>query len=315
VGMHFWIWESEEMLDLIEWMRAFNKAPGLHPALSFTSFDMQYSGAAAEKALDYLRQYAPDQAGPAAAAYAEAQDLDSKRTPFFDDRARAAADRAAAVLKVFDSKRSEWIPASSPESWRAARQAAAIVLQACTMRIPGKSAAYRDEAMAANVEWLAASGYPGEKIVLCAHNGHVAFGAGVNGLKPMGSWLRERFGKQLYVAGFTFRRGEVRAIGTRDLNTAQEALGAQTAPPSPEGSGDAILSAAGLPLFFLDMTRLPAGPLGRWLAEPHLFHYAGWNWSLDDPGANYLPAALSTLYDGLIFVEEGHAARPMPLTY
>jgi erythromycin esterase-like protein len=39
--MYFWTWGTQEVLDLIEWMRAFNKAPGDHPILTFTSFDMQ----------------------------------------------------------------------------------------------------------------------------------------------------------------------------------------------------------------------------------------------------------------------------------
>ncbi|HYW41947.1 MAG TPA: erythromycin esterase family protein [Bryobacteraceae bacterium] len=306
-GMHAWMWQTGEMLDLIEWMRSFNSAPGQHAVLSFTSFDMQTAGGAAEMALDYLKQYASDDAGPAAAAYNEAQDLEARRTAVFDAHAKSAADRAAEVLKIFDSKRAELAKASGPERWRDARQAAAIVVQACTLRIPGKGPAYRDEAMAGNVAWLSGQAYPSEKIVLWAHNSHVSCSAGADNLKPMGAWLRDRYGKQMYVAGFAFRGGQLRAMGTRDGNFTP--VDVHTAPASPEGSGDAVLSAAGLPLFFLDMARLAPGALSRWLAEPHLFHDVGSSWALDDPDVNLRPSTLSKLYDGLIFVEEGHAAR------
>jgi erythromycin esterase-like protein len=80
--------------------------------------------------------------------------------------------------------------------------------------------------------------------------------------------------------------------------------------PAPEGSGDAVLSAARMPLFFLDMSTVPADSrLGRWLAESHLHYDVGAVWQTDDAEANFIPQALSKSYDGLIFIEEGHAAR------
>lgn len=118
--------------------------------------------------------------------------------------------------------------------------------------------------------------------------------------------LREKLGRKVYAAGFAFHRGEVRAVGvesgeSRGLNT-------YAAPASPEGSGDAVLSAAGLEQFFLDMARLPAGgALARWLAGAHLFHDLGAYWVLDDPDASLQPLELGKCYDGLFFVEELHA--------
>ena len=42
------------------------------------------------------------------------------------------------------------------------------------------------------------------------------------------------------------------------------------------GRADAILSAAGTPVFFLDLRLVPRdGALGAWLAEPHDFHSLG----------------------------------------
>jgi hypothetical protein len=84
-------------------------------------------------------------------------------------------------------------------------------------------------------------------------------------------------------------------------------LGVYTALASPEGSGDAVLSAAGIPQFFLNMARLPSGgALSRWLSETHLFHDLGAYWVLDDPDASLQPEEPGKSYDGLIFVEEVH---------
>jgi len=98
----------------------------------------------------------------------------------------------------------------------------------------------------------------------------------------------------------------VRAVGVEGGES--RGLNAYLAPASPEGSGDAVLSAAGMPQFFLDMAGLPGnGALARWLAEAHLFHDLGAYWVLDDPEASLQPEELSKCYDGIFFVEEVHA--------
>jgi len=246
-------------------------------------------------------------AGVARAVFGEAYDIEAHRGELYDARAEGVAARVAGVAHEFDTRHRELTAASGEEKWRDARQAAAIVQQACSLRIAGKGPGYRDEAMAGNAAWIAGSAFPREKVVLWAHNAHVRTGGEP---KSMGTFLRERFGRQLYVVGYAFRRGGLRAKGPEGGTAADVKV--FDAPPSPEGSGDAVLSGAGLSLFFLDLASVPReGPLGRWLAEPHLFHSVGSSWFTDDPDANLEPGVLVQRYDGLIFVEEGHAARPL----
>jgi erythromycin esterase len=305
--MYFWTWYTEEVRDMIEWMRAYNQKPGDHPTLSFSAFDMQTGQVAAQQALDYLKQYSAEEAPAAEAAYTEVRRIDA--AGMTDSRAKGASEQAAAVLRAFDSKRAAMEKSSSPAAWRDARQAAAVAYQACTMRIPGNSGAYRDEMMARNVEWLADEVFPNEKIVLWAHNGHVRFGA-EGGRKSMGTWLRDRFARKMYVTGFAFRRGQLRAVGQSSGRSSGLAL--HQVPPAPERSGDAVLSAAEMPIFFLDMSSIPAdSPLGRWLAQSHLHYNVGAVWQTADPEANLSTEKLSKEYDGLIFIEESRAARSL----
>jgi hypothetical protein len=116
--------------------------------------------------------------------------------------------------------------------------------------------------------------------------------------------LRAKFGRQLFALGFAFDRGEVRAVGVE--NGESKGLGVFTAQASPAGSGDAVLSAAGLRQFFLDMALPPGGALARWLTEMHLFHDLGAYWVLDNPDASLQPEELALCYDGLYYVEEVH---------
>src|SRR5216684_1510761 len=46
-GMYFWTWNTEELLDLIQWMRAWNADPKHDKKVRFYGFDMQFSLVAA----------------------------------------------------------------------------------------------------------------------------------------------------------------------------------------------------------------------------------------------------------------------------
>ncbi|HEY1494159.1 MAG TPA: erythromycin esterase family protein [Candidatus Solibacter sp.] len=282
--------------DLMEWMREENRAG---PKVTWAGFDMQGVGAAADLALEYLKRYAPDSAPAADAAYAAARKIDDDHTNFFLPGASEAAGKAEAALAQFDAHRPEWIAKSSAAAWRDARHAAATVAAAAAMRVESNGFLYRDRMMAKNVEWLADEAFPAEKIVLWAHNGHVWADKAV-----MGDWLRKRFGSAYYVVGTAYRRGEVSGFGVE--GNQNKGFGAWPVVPAPEGSGDAILSAAGMPLFFLDLRSVPRdGPLGVWLAEEHRFNIAGGVVPIGKESMS--EGSLRARFDGLVFVEESHA--------
>ena len=187
-------------------------------------------------------------------------------------------------------------------------QEAAGLLQWLTANAPQAAFVALDSSgaqdMANRFSSLIDTTYPKAKVILWTDNGHARFGDEMAD-KAMGEWLRERYGRSFYVAGFAFRRGEVRAVGVD--NGDSKGLGMWTVPPSPEGSGDAVLSAAGMPAFFLDVATLPgSGTLARWLTDAHLFHDLGAYWVVQDPDAALQPAEVRKRYDGLFFVEELH---------
>ena len=55
-GQGFWTWDTEEVLALIEWMRAYNEDPAREPKLKFYGFDMQVFEPAVRVALPHLAQ-------------------------------------------------------------------------------------------------------------------------------------------------------------------------------------------------------------------------------------------------------------------
>ncbi|HKE29047.1 MAG TPA: erythromycin esterase family protein [Bryobacteraceae bacterium] len=57
-GMYFWTWDTEEVLDMIKWMRAFNESG--KGKVEFTGFDMQTPNVAWQTASDFGAKYDPE---------------------------------------------------------------------------------------------------------------------------------------------------------------------------------------------------------------------------------------------------------------
>jgi erythromycin esterase-like protein len=190
--------------------------------------------------------------------------------------------------KYGEGKEAEW-----------AIQNARVVLQCMQMRA---NLVTRDASMAANIKWILDQN-PKAKIVLWAHNGHVAHG-GYRGYEPMGNSLRKMFGEQMVVFGFGFNEGSFRAVETG------KGLREFTVPPSPVGSIDAMLASTGIPVFTLDLRQLPKdGPVSNWFREPHQARTVGAIYS-EAAADNYFPQLTAPeSFDVLLFVEKTAAAR------
>jgi len=181
-------------------------------------------------------------------------------------------------------------------------QNARVVMQCMQMRAKEVS---RDRSMADNIKWILDNN-PGAKIVLWAHNGHVATG-GYGGYEPMGVALRKMFGAQMVVFGFAFNQGSFQAVeigkGLHDFNV----------PVAPLGSLDATFAATGIPLFALDLRDAPkSGPVAEWLSAPHTSRSIGAVYSESSAAQYLMDLTAPHSYDAMLFVEKTTAARKNP---
>lgn len=184
-------------------------------------------------------------------------------------------------------------------------QNARVVLQCMQMRANEVS---RDQSMADNIKWILDQN-PGAKIVLWAHNGHVAT-AGSGGFDPMGAALRKMFGNQMVVFGFAFNQGSFQAVEMPF--TSKSGLRTFNVGPAPEGSLDAMLAAAGLQIAAIDLRALPKeGGVANWFSEPRATKGIGAGYG-EEFAANFLANQVTPkIYDALLFVEKTTAARPL----
>jgi erythromycin esterase-like protein len=164
----------------------------------------------------------------------------------------------------------------------------------------------REEAMAGNVLRLLGRDYAGQKMVIWAHNFHVET-APSGGIRTMGTRLRSTLGQKLYALGLVQGGGELRAKVLARGRPPGEPTAHQL-PPLPADTANATFHALGEPLFFLDLRSVPAASaLGRWLAAPHRLLQVGAIFRLDKPDENFTTLRLSQAFDGVLYIDQGHA--------
>lgn len=159
----------------------------------------------------------------------------------------------------------------------------------------------RDGAMAENVQWILDQN-PNAKIVLWAHNGHVATG-GYRGYVTMGSYLWNKYGTDMVIFGFSFNQGSFQAIdgagtGLREFTVS---------PPAAE-TLDALYASAGIPLFAIDMRKVPATSPMR---EPLATRTVGSLYDARFPAGFFSELVAPDTFDAMIFIDRTTRARPL----
>jgi erythromycin esterase len=311
-GLYFWTWNTEEVLDMIEWMRRWNADPSHTRKVKFYGFDMQSAPRAVKVTLDYLRAVDTDEAlaserqlAVLANPYTEARFVTLSK----EDQGSAAAAIRTVLLRLDDHQR-EYIAWTDSMAWVLARQHARIVHQYIEMisqsAAPTGGFWVRDSAMAENIRWILEHEGPDAKMVVWAHNTHVS--AAPN---SMGSYLRKVLGPDMVVFGFAFNQGSFQAV-ERPFGFSS-GIRPFTVEPAPEASLDAILAAAGLNIAAIDLRKLPTeGSLAEWWSLPRQTRSIGAGYG-EQFASNILASQIvNQLYDGLLFVESTMSARPNP---
>jgi erythromycin esterase len=300
-GLYIWPWQTEEVLDLVRWMRQWNAAPG-HRQVRFYGFDMQAGGVSAQRLAARLQQIDPALAaevGPALARLAAVEAVPT--TPA--EEYHAAVSAVAAALPRIAARLPE--PASAADRQGIVDRHYVQLLQQNT-RYRGDSADAREQGMADNVRWIADVAEPGARVVVWAHNAHVSTFGGP--YPAMGHYLATALGKDYLPVGFVFHHGSFQAM---IRNPRGRELAELTVGPPPAGTLEDTFERAGWPLCLLDLRRLPAsGAVAEWFRSPQQMRSIG---SLFSGELNMMAELVPTdEFAALIYVEATTRARPNP---
>ncbi len=323
-GLHFWTWNTQEILDMVVWMQKHNENPGTAPQLSFFGYDIQYPSTAMDEVVAYVQRV-----DPAAVEY-----VDSLYEPFheqideytnrynYQDQPQSIKDCCRKnVQEVFDflkSNQGVYEAASSPEEFATALQTARVCVQAEDF-YAGEGE--RDQYMAENIMWSLDRMGPDGKMVIWAHNAHVGVDTLVEGTtseESMGFYLREKYGNELVIFGFTFCNGSLHALTVNESGQ-YGSMAVHKVEPPPEESCEYYFHSAGIPLFFLDLRDITPGPATDWLFQPLLYRYVGSGYQPANPEAEFEDAVLPDMFDVMVYFEDttpshllGREVEPAP---
>ncbi len=214
----FWTWNTEEVRDLIVWMREWNRTAPSNQRVRFQGFDMQSVSTPLDSIDAYVTRALPTQRAFVDASLgclsAYRRRGNTTTSPMAAYRAQPVAARdacRAGIDSVTSIMRAQHTTLNTPTTTYML-QSMHIVQQWESManeESQSLRSAIRDSSMAANVLWLQSQAPSGTRMMLWAHNAHVA----VSGTW-MGALLRDALGTQYRSVALMFRRGDFNAVGT-----------------------------------------------------------------------------------------------------
>jgi erythromycin esterase-like protein len=159
------------------------------------------------------------------------------------------------------------------------------------------SGTVRDSSMAANIMWIVDEARKGSKVVLWAHNMHVARKQGA-----MGKWLADRYGKDLVVVGFAANEGMYTAW------KAGAVLSNNPLSPGPPGSLESFAHDTGVPRFLLDLREARKDPEVETLLRSGVSMRSIGAMSME---AQFYPVPVLDFYDVLAWVDQTGPSRQL----
>ena len=311
-----WAWDTEEVTELIEWLRQYNSSVPAEKKVRFAGFDIHNNNQAIDLVGNYLAKVAPDRLE----AYNKAVQLfrsdDSGRQHLeyimqvsVADKTQTSATLNELVGFLCLNQTRFALQTSAAEFAQAFENATILAEFADTYRRPlntsGAVGSARDLYMAHNVIRRMNEEKPGTRMIIWAHNDHVGKAKGAEG-----SYLQSIYGPEYYALGFSFNEGSFQA---REMaaHVTMGPLKEFTVSAAPEGSVEWYLNRTGIRNFIIDFRNTAKTEvIEEWLNKRRPMRSIGLGFVSD--ASSFLRVSLQPTYDGLVFIETTTRARPNP---
>lgn len=309
----FWTWQTQEMADLLRWMRDYNAARGNKPELRVVGMDMQDPAGS----LSLLQELTSPHSRLSYWATALRKEMAVQAEADTPDYTHAQALAALLALHARALK------ATDPHADELRHLSRTVTQGLEMLNLMAKSDfnglnQLRDRAMAENTLWLMNQMFSGQKAALWAHNFHVSkVPAEGQAYDNLGQHLAAALGQGYKVIGFSFGGGTLRAVPSKAdgwVGNEPVALTVPTAlPDSLDGLSSSILGGMPnpVPAAFLSVAEAQAqAPLRDWLSQPVSISAVGALYTEGMPTSG--PVNLPAAFDGLLLTPRSTAAVPLP---
>ncbi len=309
-GMEFWTWDTEEVRDLIEWMKTYNTGKPENEKLKFYGFDPQsYKGPAIALA-GYIEEFDKqnlDTFLKGLSILTDSSDLFFEN-PKYINPSYHGNEQAGGIIsfieKWFIEKENLYISASGKTRYEIATQNIVVLKQALLLKKSSEEnyGFLRDSCMAQNLRWIYELEH--SKIFVWAHNGHIC--KSLNSFEKdrvcMGIFLDSIFGSSYYTIGFVFNKGSFQAFSweTRKMQVF-------TLPEYRKNTLSNALALAGPDAFFIDLTTTN----NKLFSTKGNVYYIGGGFIQTLWERYSKPVIAKKQFDGLIFINTTTSALPI----
>ena len=303
-NLRFWTGTTQELRDLVRWLRTYNADPAHPRKVSINGMDIRSSSTLYAETLQFMKKVDPLAATWMAGALGRIDDRPQGSPPPEQAQIEAWLKSLNKLTTRMDSLRGRITARAGARAFLRHRRNLSLISQFVVILgsgVEGKSV--REKAMADHFHWILSQEEPGSKAVIWAHNIHVskALRQDWMGIQPMGRYLRTVLGEDYLVIGTAFLHGRFLALAeegeTHDVQTF-------AVPPEPKGTLDAALASTGYPLLALDLRQIPAqGKIADWFRTPQGTWTIGARFNPADSDVNTQMIIPADCYDVLVIVE------------
>lgn len=196
----FRIYRTQEMEELIEWMRSYNEEKAMEGEdLHFYGMDMQWADSSKEYVFRVLDPIAPD----VCSGYKEALEFlnDDEMYDISSEEFEQGLPAAEGLIQEVDRAREKIVEAYGEETFAYARECAQSIYNCCDIRKSDRAYnAVRDSHMAEKVQWFIEHG-DGSVIFINGHNGHIGKVNCTPGYDCLGRLLVQELGERYFAIG------------------------------------------------------------------------------------------------------------------
>jgi erythromycin esterase len=289
-SLHYWTWNTDEVLQLIEWMRDYNQSG--KGKVEFWGFDMAFSDVAADSVYNFIKRADSNFLEELEESYDFPKNPNDLRR-MDENEIIEVLNQTQSVWQYLSNNRENYLNNFDSTSVDWAIQYAKNVEQAVSRFTPDGNS--RNESMAENINWIYKQKKGHTPLLIWAHNDHVARSS--NGF---GEMLAEQYGDEYVNVGFSFGEGNYSAVLGPN-----EPVAAYTSPSPKEGSVEYVFQSIGIPLFALNLKEVKDNQNGEWLNDNKPIKSVG-SVARDDP---YRDTPIAKYFDILIYFDQTTASH------
>lgn len=318
-----WMWRNTDVVDFVRWLREHNDARSVSERVGFYGLDLYSLHRSIDAVLEYLKKVDPDAAERARSRYAcfEMFGEDPQAYGYASSLGLSRDCENDVTSQLLELRRQALDYANrdgriAADEYFFAEQNARLVANAETYyraMFGGRAESWnvRDRHMMETLETLLAQVGQGERpsrAVVWAHNSHLgdarATQMGASGELNLGQLVRERFGQDAWLVGFTTHTGTVTAARNWDDPAERRRVR-----PSLAGSYERLFHEVGLERFLLFLRE---GRARNALWSERLERAIGVIYRPEsERPSHYFRARLPEQFDAVLHIDQTSALEPL----